>query len=364
LNVGWYGNSRSFGLPNDSISSLWVGANVRVSLFEHASYKGEEAFFEGGYEYGGLGNANDETSSIIVDYDRGTHAAYWYEGNDPSNRQTFWTDNAQGIAHDDDYWYITQERVLRKWHITANLSSDRDIQRVSMPAALAQRGCNHFGDPDAKNGYVFVPVTGCNNRIPLLAVFDASDLHLVCYDELYGGQGAGWVAIDPTSDYLYTSDKYLDSSHPLFVYEIDWNAIYDDPNPHWILYQTLFDQYLYRRDGGPINLAHLQGGTFSDDGKLLYLSNGYWDCSQPRDGYGLRIFNKNTRRMIAKSGNGYGPSFNFENHCGGLEGEEIEGLDYVDMNGRGGPFGGVLHAMLLDNDVTTDDDIFIKHYNK
>ena len=43
--------------------------------------------------------------------------------------------------------------------------------------------------------------------------------------------------------------------------------------------------------------------------------------------------------------------------------EEPEGLTYWDLDGRKVPgIEGQLHAILLDNDTWSDDDVYLKHY--
>jgi hypothetical protein len=64
--------------------------------------------------------------------------------------------------------------------------------------------------------------------------------------------------------------------------------------------------------------------------------------------------------MQTASANDYG-KLNFENHCG--TGEEPQGMDYLDMTGRGMPFRGQLHVMLLDNDAVDSDNLYLKHYS-
>lgn len=45
--VGHYPNPTAIGLPNDAISSVKVGGNVRLSLFEHDNYQGRSSAFTG-----------------------------------------------------------------------------------------------------------------------------------------------------------------------------------------------------------------------------------------------------------------------------------------------------------------------------
>ncbi len=66
-NVGNYPSARSFGLPNDSLSSIIVGRNVIAILYEHNNYGGKNQRFARTDSF--LGNntvGNDNVSSIRV----------------------------------------------------------------------------------------------------------------------------------------------------------------------------------------------------------------------------------------------------------------------------------------------------------
>lgn len=212
---------------------------------------------------------NDKTSSIIVLNRWGTRAAYWYLGNTPNEMTAGWTQDVNGIASDEyNSWLITNADLIFKFPIN-HISNNNYTKSAVMPPALRDRGCDHYGDPDAFNGYLFVPVTGCDGPWPLLAVFRASDLSLVCYDELFQQHDAGWVAIDPRTGNLVSSDKSLNSSEPLVIYTVNWSKIVPDPNPRWFLRPTGEDlPTVLNRSGLPIDLKHMQGGDFNDDGSL------------------------------------------------------------------------------------------------
>jgi hypothetical protein len=100
----------------------------------------------------------------------------------------------------------------------------------------------------------------------------------------------------------------------------------------------------------------MQGGVFSPQG-CLYLIHGY----PKQSAGGVHLFDPVSKRRVARSTNGSG-SFNFEFHPG--DREEPEGIDYfpVDTLGLKG-IRGELHAILLDNDATSADDIYVKHYD-
>ena len=66
-NVGRYPSARSFGLPNDSISSIKVGANVRATLCRDNNYRGTcETYSRNDLFLGNNSIGNDQVSSIRV----------------------------------------------------------------------------------------------------------------------------------------------------------------------------------------------------------------------------------------------------------------------------------------------------------
>jgi hypothetical protein len=62
----------------------------------------------------------------------------------------------------------------------------------------------------------------------------------------------------------------------------------------------------------------------------------------------------------------YGRGFNYEAHpCTISDYDEPEGLDFLNMWGRGGAFNGFLHAVMISNDTTdTGSSVYLKHFNQ
>lgn len=198
---------------------------------------------------------------------------------------------------------------------------------------------------------------------PCIAVFHSSDLSFITYQVLNQFSGLGWCAINPENGFLYTSDKHL--SHvtsskysPVVCYSIDYDLLENQQ----ILSLTEVERIILKgKSGSPVTLKHMQGGTF-DNENHLFLMNGYCKDFNEKDG-GISVYNIQTGIAVAKSQSGSG-SFNYEFHPGWSKYEEPEGLTYWDLNdGRAPNIRGVLHAIMLDNDVS-DDDLYFKHYDK
>jgi hypothetical protein len=280
-----------------------------------------------------------------------------YLGNFPDERQDVWTEECQGVAHDDSYWYITQKSSVWRAPVWKDLRTpfhdgDDGVIRRSIPVA----GYDHMGDADVSNGVLFVPLEGKRrvlwfsvDRKPRIATFSTPDLRYLWSDELGAQSKGGWCAVDSRGR-LFSSNGRLSARDPLYCYEIE------DSGVRLVGRVTLLDE-----GGEPVDLDLMQGGTFADDDHL-YLSCGYYkgfDAS-----WGLHLFDLRSRRRIARSTNGSG-TFNYEFHpTRGVSGfaEEPEGITWWDLDRPRAPgIGGQLHAILLDNDAN-GDDVYFKHY--
>jgi hypothetical protein len=370
LGVGKYPNPSAFGLRDNSISSIDVGADVRATLYEHANCGGRQAHVEGGSYYDPVGNnATNETSSIEVFPKLGGPAATFYVRNYPSDAEPFWAEGVQGIAHDDRNWFITQTTTLSKIRLTTPLANAKAVMTVGIPDEMARAGYNHFGDLDQAHGYLLVPVQGEKSERegggrlpPALAVFRTDDnLSFVGWDIIPSlpSDGGAWVAYRPNTDTLFFSGGDISSTQPLYEYTLGWDLL----SSHVV---SLVDQppiYLYDRQHVPVEIKTMQGGVFNSSGTLLYLVNGYCD----RDEGSIHIFFQDEETtygtLQARSENGFGP-FNFEHHGGVICDEEPEGIDFFDTTGRGIPHvpDSQLHVLLLRNELG-DDDIYLKHYS-
>lgn len=383
LGPGNYTTSSSFGLPNDSISAIDVGSNVRAVLYKDANFSGRQAHYDGGWSYDPLGNVDNRTSSIEIFPMQGGSAATWYEGNYPSNSESFWANDAQGLANDGANWFVVDgfkasNTDIFKVPLSHDLASSSDAGlSTGIPQVLKNIGYDHFGDPDQSSGFLFVPVEDSDESLkPRIAVFSTVDLRFLSSFELSDSPttGASWLAIRPgVEQTLWVSAFDLGEGNQIREYDIDWGAL----GVFGRLDLTFRRQITPSdRDGvTPLNLQSMQGGVFNPDGTLFYTSNGACDSN----GY-VYVFaiedGTNTPTLQAQSENGYGP-FNFETHPGTTtfsapfysrtvcSGDEAEGLDWLDVRGLnvpGIPYG-QLHLVMIENDLTDSDEVYLKHYS-
>jgi hypothetical protein len=371
-------NLSDFGW-NNRISSVKVGNSVRLHAYNGANRTGQVATYEASSRHCSscsdtfsLGpRVNNTFSSIAIAWAGPGRVPYIYIGNYPSNRENFWSNEAQGLCHNSRNWFIANNtgRILRGHLWKVPLSQDLNassmppgsdvvdfFDRSKVPFPYADLGYWHFGDPDCTEDFVLIPVEhGSKRRTPLVAIFQTSDLAWVGHWMLEANaeNTAAWVAIDPFNrDQLWSSNGNIENGVGIKKYRIEWsfrsNLSFIGDGP-----------ILKNRHGNPINLKVMQGGAFSQQDEFFYLTNS---DSSSADGRGLWGFDR-AGELAAESGSSYGP-FNFE-HCCGDE-QEPEGIDFLDTTGLVIPgltgTNSKLHVILLNNDFFESDNVWLKHY--
>ncbi len=302
---------------------------------------------------------------------------YLMRGNYPDDDESHWSDQAQGLTHDAQNWYITSRYDVWKVPLTYNLELFEDwdpgvIHHPPIPDEdnLFNRGYNHIGSPAfyeyRGQGYLLLPMEGAGHcGVVLLNSVDLS----------FAGDGifptdqtdAPWFAVDRNGN-IYTANNWHEDSQDSDVdhysnYTLNWPLFAEsgivelgEGRPHEI---PFFDE-----NGDVLPIPDTQGGCFSESGNLLFVSAGKYDGHSANDG--ISIFDTRTGRMIEHSTNGYG-YFNYEFYPGSPKYEEPEGLTIWDLDQKstdetGGAYG-QLHVILLDVDPALHDDVYISHYS-
>ncbi len=363
-------------VAGNSVASIEVGKNVRLVLFEGRGFAGSKSFFAGGYRYSSLGDVASKASSIAVTPAVGGQIASLYLGDHPNDRENFWSDNTQGLANDGESWFIIRgfragDTRIYKVPLKYDLSSSSHGSHISVaiPDSLKEAGYGHFGDPDRSGEFLFVPAQG-SGVMPRIAVFRTKDLSYVGSAEIpkLDTSGGGWVAIRQDTKTLFVSGGAINDGRELSEYQIDWNLLRTKGTLVLTLKRTVS---LYGWDGVvPITIRSMQGGVFNSDGSIMYIASGFCDTA----GY-VHAFNIQGDKGIlqASTSNGGDAPFNYKTEPDELicvfgecacTSDEAEGIDWIDVEGKGVPGipKGKLHVVLIDNDLLTKDNLYLRHY--
>lgn len=318
----------------------------------------------------------------------------------PSNRENGWSEELQGVTHDDDCWYFSQKDRLLKFPvgydlnrpldddptvltagiprhdldgsvlgadgsvvdplppgITGSEHPGRDLQVLPDEIRVVYSGTygyyHHFGDPDWHSPYLYVPLESeLSPRLPpKLLVMDAQLRHVATAMLSLQASEASWAAINPLNGLLYSSEF---NASKLCVYRPVVGARVGQGPVAFELQPVGFFP-LYDYDGSERQLSRIQGGVFSRHGHLYLVS----DVSEN----GVLAFDMSTgRRALWPLQVDYQPT----KHVLFAEviGDELEGItiwDQVESQGAPG-IRGQLHLIMIDNYGSGDDDLYFKHY--
>ncbi|MBI2519184.1 MAG: hypothetical protein HYV97_02155 [Bdellovibrio sp.] len=267
----------------------------------------------------------------------------------PSDRSFSWSDEVQGITHDDYNWFISQKNAL--WRIPADLNlnhsfSGREksigIARVEIPANLRKQGYYHMGDIDHYQGHIYVPVEGHHRPYKLLK-FDAQTMQLKGVADFWAHQHhAPYVAINPETGILYSSDFTPAKKIGLYAYKM-----IDDEKGFRLEHATRL--VLKNKTGDKLlKVRNIQGGEFDLQTRTLML------VSDTSSG-GILGFDMDTGNFKFSHRVDYRPGFPHY--------EELEGITIWRKNEHNSDgVEGAIHLLMLDNDVN-GDDVYLKHYD-
>lgn len=286
-----------------------------------------------------------------------------YIGTRPSEAETKYAEEAQGLAHDENNWFISQVWAL--WKIPVDLDLAGNIQ-CDTPGVVCSNldyvneleEFNHVGDIDyyqydESTGFLLLPLEGGPN--PAIAAFDPDNLQYIAHAELPNHNSISWVAVD-ADGLVCTSSN--DKSGWVYTYRVDWEAL----ARNGAMSLEKVGEFPLLDESGNLLTIGPQGGVFSPSGNLLYVNNGYYESyNSHKDG--ISVFDMGTKRRIAHSTMASEEPFWYGYNPGFATYEEPEGLTIWDLDAdpRAPNISGQLHVLLLDNDVW-GDDIYIRHY--
>jgi hypothetical protein len=283
----------------------------------------------------------------------------YLDGQDrPSEADSFFSKDVQGITHDNQHWYITAARnmvctegywvqrdppfppewICTKWAYPPSLwriPVEYDLATVSEDSAgviaksiepesigaydLHDQGCSHpsapsyyFHEPTGK-GYVVVPYEcdGSGNGSVRLLAFYSRSLELIGYKNISDQNAVGWCAINPKTGILYTTDSQDSSKSTtkegLYRYWIDWGELSSGK----IVMEHLWPNIrLLKEDETSLfgEASIWQGGVFSNDGAYFYAVSGYFvencpkgvpgDAAEMQMKNGIHVFDMSTEEEL------------------------------------------------------------------
>jgi len=285
---------------------------------------------------------------LRVLYPAGVQFTCTFLGDYPRDREPGWSEDCQGLANDDDNWFITQMERIWKFPVSHDLNRSvsgpdpaAGISLATIPRALRSQGYNHFGDPDVHEGRLFVPLEP--TQPCKIVVFSAQTLAYLGAADLDQSQqnSAPWCAINPAEGLLYSSN--FDNVDSLCVYRPEFTE--GRPSLRFLRRFPLLSE-----SGAPLRLNRVQGGAFSRSSGLLYLI-----CDTAGSGGGMFVFDVRTGRKVARVPISYSPGFpNYQ---------ELEGVTVWNLESARAPnVRGQVHVVLIENDILSADDLWVKHF--
>lgn len=258
-----------------------------------------------------------------------------------SDREFNWSEEAQGFASGDGFWFVTQKAGLRRIANTQPLASDFG-ELHAIPQFLRNEGYNHFGDPDCFNSSIFVPLEGkivwpqgSFTIRPRLCAFDTRTMIFQGWASFPDQPtNAAWVAAYPGTGLVYSSNEHPDV---IFGYQVVIDI-------YGLTMKTVVRTPLLDENGKQFVPGQVQGGAFTPDGKLLVLSikaeNDEIQCFDIPSGKRVK------RKYMAPAG------LNSEN----------EGLMIVNHGVTPLHPHLIVYALILNNDVLESDNVSVKRY--
>ena len=294
---------------------------------------------------------------------------YQFINDYPRDKENHFSEEIQGVCHDDKYWFFTQDGSIWKIPVGQDLNQDFKSKSDKSKEVIKVTPGGHLGDMDYYENYLFIADHVAEDDT-YISVYRAGDLSYVNRQAMRyyrGKRGAnfhsiGWCAIN--KGFLYTSESQVGiHCDPIYIYKIDLNAL--EAGKDFLVFWS--EIHLYDETGHRIELKDMQGGCF-DDQDRLHIANGFYKNSG-RSEQGITVVpvpatpykgGNYLVKRIAKSQQHGGFQYEFDSY-----GEEPEGLTWWDLDGdtKAPGFEGKLHVILLNNDIGSKDNFWFKHYS-
>lgn len=263
----------------------------------------------------------------------------------PKKACTNYSNDVQGICHDDEAWYISHgagtdsfnrnHGTIHKVFLNQSLSKDVSASEVQQANCTIYNhgileshrfykyydnlnrvvgvkvGDIHIGDIDYFNGYIFAPIyqNGTDGSADAqILIFSTETFDLVWKEILYKKenvpfQGLAWCAVNPNDGCLYTSDGRINNefsgrNSPLMAFKINFENLQNQKGPVFTNV-TPNGIPLQMPDGSPFLLkAGMQGGCF-DPYDNIYLVSGFED-HKANDGIVAFKLKRNVESVVSE----------------------------------------------------------------
>ncbi|MBV1911841.1 MAG: ricin-type beta-trefoil lectin domain protein [Kangiellaceae bacterium] len=312
---------------------------------------------------------------------------YKYLGNSASNDDRHgWFNETQGIANGDPrsgdpYWFFSKNinsnrnTYIYKVPYTQHLGHNFEYSKRRIRLSGGSKVCEHIGDIDyysyKNEGYIVAPYDNCGDGHARIAIFKTKDFNgsenvlqpwAVMDVSTVQGDGAPWVSVAPNGK-IYSSAGSNKRSDMVFEYTIKWERVKNERQAKF----TSRSFRLYDQQGKSLSLTYKQGADFSSDGKRLFITTGYEKNISKTIWVLVR---RNDRFVLEHRSNNKAMPFKFETSYNSTASwrQEPQGVSYFDMS-RVRPYHkemqrGQLHVVLLNNKISKDDSVWIKHYQE
>jgi hypothetical protein len=153
-----------------------------------------------------------------------------------------------------------------------------------------------------------------------------------------------WLAVNPADGLLYLPQSY--DLQRLDAYRVQWPT---NGTPFDLIYVKTIT---LNNNGAPWTLERVQGGEFSENGHLYLVT---WNCSAGSLA-GINGFESNGQFKMA-----HYIQWNFPGACSAWEGDELEGIDLIDLDNINPSYGGQLHVVKVDVNGWGQDKFHFMH---
>lgn len=220
-------------MASKSLRAAWEKRYAKLGSLANGLRHGEYRSTPEMFPFRSVRALINAADSPRVNYNRGLA----YRGQHPENLVANWTHKANGLTHDNDFWYSTQTFAISRIPKTVPLAEAKDdvvfSRRLVAPDGVEP---GHAGALVHSRGFLYVPVEetafpGFAGSPGQVWIVEPSTLDVVHRFVIEAGrEKAPWCAINEAANLLYTSD-YFDRGSPSTKDQIRIYKLFPWPGP-------------------------------------------------------------------------------------------------------------------------------------